>query len=435
MKESNYNFFVEPNDKGDGESLLAFNAITCALAKISRENYNDFIDAQKNGFNSLNGDLKKQLIHGRFIVDDECDELMELQHNLLSSRYDTKNLALTIAPTLGCNFDCIYCYENDHSDFSKMSKETQTKIVELVEENIKNGVKYFSVTWYGGEPLLAMDVIEELTTRLYDICEVAKVPYDAMVITNGYMLDRDTVARLNDCHVSRIQVTLDGPKEIHDKRRFLKGGYPTFDRIVSNLEESIDILPPVALRVNVDKDNFSRVDELKKQFSRDDLKEKITVYIAMVDALNENYNQEDCITIEKFANMDIHFYDDPMAFYPRPTTNACGADAIGHLVIAPDGSLYKCWDDIGITEMSVGNIHDTQYSYHPRYYEYMMFDATTDENCSVCKLLPICMGGCPNRRVSNSPNRCTKFKTAIDRYLLEAAQYLTAKKEKSKEVS
>lgn len=434
MKESRYNFFVEPTS-GDGSSLLAFNARTCALAKMSRNNYNDFIAARDEGFVNLSDELKNQLKHGRFIIEDDCDEILELRHALLSSRYSTNSFALTIAPTLGCNFDCIYCYENDHSDFTKLSKETQEKIVELVKYRINSGVKYVSITWYGGEPLLAVDVIEELTKNIYPLCEEAGVPYSSMAITNGYLLSRDIVMRLNDCHISSLQVTIDGPKHIHDKRRFLTGGQPTFDRIVSNLENAIDILPHVSLRVNVDKDNYNHIDEVKKFFSRERLKEKISVYIAMVDALNGQYDEKDCVTIEKFAEMDIHFYDNPMALYPRLTANACGADSVEAFVIAPDGSLYKCWNDIGILELSVGNINDVRNTYPPRYYEYMMCDATADKKCSGCNLLPICMGGCPHRRIDNSPIRCTKFKTAIDRYLLEAAHYLTKEKEKTQVIS
>lgn len=430
MKESKYNFFVEPNEDGDSDSLLAFNAFTCALATMTRENYNSFIKGKGNGFESIDDELKKHLKHGRFIVDDECDEILELRNALLASRYNTSGFSLTIAPTLGCNFDCIYCYESDHSDFTKMSKETQEKLVALIKNKVDSGTQSISITWYGGEPLLAMDVIEDLSHQIYDLCEEAKIPYHAGMITNGYLLSRETVQRINGCHISFLQVTLDGPEDIHDKRRFLNGGHPTFDRIVGNLEGAIDILPHVALRINVDKDNVRRVDEVKKLFARDDLKEKISVYIAMVDAINENYDPADCLTIDKFIDMDIHFYENPMALYPRPTTNACGADAISHFVVAPDGTLYKCWDDIGIKEKCVGNIHETAYSYHPRYFEYMMFDATSDEECSNCKLLPICMGGCPHRRIVESPIRCTKYKSAIERYLLEAAQYLTTQKER-----
>ena len=116
-----------------------------------------------------------------------------------------------------------------------------------------------------------------------------------------------------------------------------------------------------------------------------------------------------------------------MGLYPFPHTNACGADSTRSIVIAPDGALYKCWNDIGIKEYSIGNINEAEPQYSERYYDYMMYDATADERCKDCKILPICMGGCPHRRMDNSPARCSLFKVYIENYLNKATRYLIAR--------
>lgn len=427
MKQSKYNFFIETNAENGDSMIVGFNAMTCALAKFTGDNYKKFLEAEANGYTNLDDEFRQKLLQGNFIVDDACDETLILRNNLLRSRYGGNTYGITIAPTLGCNFDCIYCYEQNHLDYTKMSEETQNKVIGLIQAKIDSGIKGLSVTWYGGEPLLAIDVIEELSSRIISMCDDAQISYHADLITNGYLLNREVAKKLQEFRVKTIQVTVDGPKDIHDTRRFLQGKKPTFERIIKNLTENVDVLPDIALRVNVDKDNIGRVEEVKALFSDEKLREKIHVYIAMVDAINGTYDKGECLSIEQFAALDLNFYDNPMGLYPFPHTNACGADSTRSIVIAPDGALYKCWNDIGIKEYSIGNINEAEPQYSERYYDYMMYDATADERCRDCKILPICMGGCPHRRMDNSPARCSLFKVYIENYLNKATRYLIAR--------
>ena len=178
MKESKYNMFLRKDETKSDSLVIAFNGMTCSLAKMTPGDYEKFQLGREDGFCCLDETLTEQLMHGRFIIEDDCDEINILKHNLLQSRYATNTFNLTIAPTLGCNFNCIYCYEIDHSDHSKMSQDVQDRIVNMVKYQItSNGVRRFSIIWYGGEPLLALDVIESLTERLYALCQENNVTY------------------------------------------------------------------------------------------------------------------------------------------------------------------------------------------------------------------------------------------------------------------
>jgi len=59
---------------------------------------------------------------------------------------------------------------------------------------------------------------------------------NAQMTTNGYLLDKAKSERLNDLKIDSIQITLDGTKDIHDSRRTLSGGEPTFQRILDNID-------------------------------------------------------------------------------------------------------------------------------------------------------------------------------------------------------
>ncbi|MDU5925118.1 MAG: SPASM domain-containing protein, partial [Finegoldia magna] len=98
-------------------------------------------------------------------------------------------------------------------------------------------------------------------------------------------------------------------------------------------------------------------------------------------------------------------------------TNFCGADAVNSLVINSNGDLYKCWSDIGFVDRKIGNINDNFSGNTSMYYDYMLYDPTEDEECKKCKLLPICMGGCPYQRVVNKKKGCNRFKENMDDFM------------------
>ena len=112
-----------------------------------------------------------------------------------------------------------------------------------------------SVTWYGGEPTLYLDMIEALSAQLRDACERRGAQYlPATIITNGYLLTEKTAQRLKAAGIEEAQVTLDGDRDTHNRRRPLKGGVGTFDRILENVAASRDILK-IQIRINVDRSN------------------------------------------------------------------------------------------------------------------------------------------------------------------------------------
>lgn len=103
-----------------------------------------------------------------------------------------------------------------------MNDETANGIVNLVRNNA-NTINMLGVTWYGGEPLLEVNRIENLTKAFKEICNKNNVKYQANIVTNGYLLDKKMILRLIDLDITSIQITLDGTKEYHDQTRYLIG--------------------------------------------------------------------------------------------------------------------------------------------------------------------------------------------------------------------
>ena len=91
------------------------------------------------------------------------------------------------------------------------------------------------MVWYGGEPLLAFDIIKDLMEEVYRNFDKEYV--SSGIVSNGYLLSERTVLEMKDYNINNIQITIDGPPEIHNKRRKLPTGEDTFFVILNNLKK------------------------------------------------------------------------------------------------------------------------------------------------------------------------------------------------------
>ena len=435
MKESRYNFFFESEFE---DKLIAYNCRSNYLALIEKEK-RDKIPALLNG-SFTDYDLMSSLKEGGFIVDDDLDELGVLRHECCSQRYSTASFGMTICPTLACNFDCVYCFESSQTDMTKMSVEVQDKIIKIMSTKLPT-ISNLNVSWFGGEPLLAFDVIERMSKIIMNLCEKANVEYGAGIITNGYLLDVDTAKKMKELKINNMQVTLDCNMEVHDRRRTLRGGQGTFKRIVENLESVIDIYPNISLRVNVDKTNKEHAFEIFDVIKNSALHNKITPYLGYVDDANNCYKKEACLEKEEFLDLEFEFdsVSKEMGYiknilhkYPRQFRNFCGADGANSFVVDCYGYFCKCWDEVGIPERRIGNVTDEIIPVSQLYLDYTLYDATTDPACSSCKVLPLCMGGCPKKRLNNL-ERCSQYKYTLEKYIKILASNIVKRKKEEAE--
>ena len=212
------------------KQILLYNAFSGALALIESEKWETVKYWQLHGIDNSDPDLISDLQRGSFIHADSVDELQELKLRLFSGRFSSNGLGITIAPTSNCNFRCPYCYEKDVLTDCSMTQDVQDAVIQFIKQKIGTS-KSLGVTWYGGEPTLALDVIEYISANLIEYCIDNGLDYSAGIITNGYLLTRETVSLLNKFKVQFYQITLDGNPSVHDSRRYLADGSPTFKAI------------------------------------------------------------------------------------------------------------------------------------------------------------------------------------------------------------
>lgn len=411
-KASRYNHFVEI---GDGKRL-AFNALTCGLAEMDEQTYQLYLDIVAGGeFEYTDGQEQgtiTELCIGGFITTDDGDELNLLRAAHYRSRFGNRGLGLTLVPTLACNFSCDYCYENpslsEPASRQRMSDKVSANVIRFCERRLKRD-ESLNVTWYGGEPLLALDLILHLTSTLSGLCESLKRPFNAGLVTNGYLMTEQVVASLIGIGIRSAQVTVDGPREVHDARRRLKNGGGTYDTIMANLAKiTPDSGMQVAIRINIDRRNRPAIPRLlydlaERGFNR---RPNFVTYFGHVQASASacpNVSSE-CMVTDEFSEflVDAHQLLIEHGFryhnYPSRMLNSCGAVSGNTLVIEPSGHTQSCWHTIGDHKKSIGVLTSDGLQSNDNQVKWLGWTPFTGE-CTACSVLPICMRGCPYRTI------------------------------------
>ncbi|MBQ0897425.1 radical SAM protein [Micromonospora sp. U56] len=165
-------------------------------------------------------------------------------------------LHLILLPTEQCNFRCTYCYE----DFSigTMKPAVVNGVKRLIERRMP-GLRQLHVAWFGGEPLIALNIVEDVSRFVKELSDRSvEVIYSAEMTTNAYRLDLETASRLCQLGIEQYQITLDGPQHHHDRTRLQRNGEGSFERIWDNLIalRNSDLSYRVCLRVHVTPANL-----------------------------------------------------------------------------------------------------------------------------------------------------------------------------------
>ena len=133
FKKSIYNIIINPNNNDDYEKeFIIYNTYSSALAILNNELKKIYDNIEKVNNKSEN---EQFLFENGFIVDENINEYKKLCSDERLNRYNSKILNLTIAPTLSCNMNCIYCYEDNLN--IKMNNEVINAILIFIDEKIK----------------------------------------------------------------------------------------------------------------------------------------------------------------------------------------------------------------------------------------------------------------------------------------------------------
>lgn len=161
---------------------------------------------------------------------------------------------LVLQPTRFCNIDCSYCYLPDRTRGAVMHEAVLVRVLEFITESglVKDTLE---IRWHAGEPLVAghrffADAHEAILKKFG-----SRVAIEHSIQTNATLLDAEW------CHLFkqlcfRVGVSIDGPRQIHDKYRRTRKGGGTFDQVMRGVAalreadlpfETISVVTPVLL--------------------------------------------------------------------------------------------------------------------------------------------------------------------------------------------
>jgi uncharacterized protein len=340
-----------------------------------------------------------------------------------------KNEYLTVAicPTLGCNFNCVYCYQKDIKTKSYFTLEQINLIMSTLIEELKimRGKKKVKIDLFGGEPLLS-PFYEQIKLILE---KSASRGYEITIITNGYEVDKFLELILSYKEIiSGIQITLDGLEEIHNRRRILpasprgeKDNRGTFKKIVDNIDLLSKNKIPVTVRTNIDMENINRLPEYADFIINrwGDKRKQLTFGLAPVtdyknllpddgniqpesELVRKIFTLYDRYPNLKKFNLDLfrilsHIvnvfeFDSKREVLPR--YYFCQATGMEYYILSPDNHIYCCLEAIDNEKYSVGKLFPDFYLDEEKLNRWHRRNIFELEQCSTCKYGPLCGGGC-----------------------------------------
>ncbi|MBO5613911.1 MAG: radical SAM protein [Prevotella sp.] len=364
------------------------------------------------------------LIKARILVERPEDDLNVYLADVQKNRYNNADVALTILPTRGCNFGCIYCYEQDRP-MKHMDEQTERAIIGFLKSN--TNMKRLSVVWYGGEPLINFPSVERLSKAFLQM----GIEYSAKIVTNGYLLTSDIADKIESLCIRNIQITLDGPEAVHNQRRMLLGGQPTYRIIMDNLKYLLQVNKSVTIdiRTNVDRRNMEEYNTFYQNFKTEVDNPRVNLYPGFVSDLlsSECVSAEHNISAGGYkAQFALDIYDkygiEIKSFLPKYRRHSCVASKYWAFVIGPEGELYKCWRMVGNKQQEIGNVNNLKIDM-AKFSRYIIgVDYTLDPKCLACEFITLCGGGCPLVRMRNkyeglTMNHCCPEKSHMEQLM------------------
>lgn len=435
MKVSLYTFLFDDNNK-----YYVYNSLTNALLELQDDLYYKLVDAENNNSEvDLLGeeqDTVDYLKFNRVITDNDTDEFLIYKSNILAQRAEKDFMHLTLSPTMECCFKCHYCFETVKTA-GKMTAEVMDNIIKHIS-NYKD-LKSLKITWFGGEPLLAVNEMVLFYSKLEPLLK--SLNYSSNIITTGYHISEKIIGVLKQIKVTSMQITLDGNKESHNKIKFLEECDDCFSKVLDNIDLATKLYPElhVIIRVNITLDNCKQFPELYSYLLN--RYQGANVAVAPAFVLDRNGGCSSSVSDNSVSNLfspkDYAKYilqlakkgiDSTYIRYPGKFFQECAVR--NNIAISFDarGNAYKCWEVIGNEKYSIGKVNKEGYleNVDVTNLNRQLFgaDPLFDKKCSRCKYLPLCCGGCPIQRIQNEFENgknicCTYYKSHIKEFMIE----------------
>jgi uncharacterized protein len=376
-----------------------------------------------------------ELIEKGYVVDpsEEAARFRQAYLDFIESR-ETDEVQLFYVPNYACNFNCSYCYQNSYDSPQGTDQDAViAAFFRYVDQTFAGRRKY--VTLFGGEPLLPTDSSRRVLEQL--IAGTTARNIDLAIVTNGYNLERylDVIAT---GRIREIQVTLDGPRPVHDGRRHLVNGQPTFDTIVRGIDAALAKGLSINLRTVIDRENI----ESYVSLARFAIGRGWTQHKRFKTQIGRNYELHECQADRQklYTRLELcqelwrlaQQHPELLSFHrptfsisrflfdegklPGPLFDACPATKT-EWAFDYTGHIYSCTATVGKSSESLGTFYPKVHLDADTVNDWEERDVLSIEQCRSCNLALACGGGCgsvaKNRTCSVNAADCRPIKELL----------------------
>lgn len=388
-------------------------------------------------------------LHKRGYLTDKSLEQEEEDFKAFVDRVHQRNMRSVpnymFIVTYNCNLRCGYCFQ-DHmrtnESFGHLLPAITRPMIDrcfsaMPEIESRHGVEpdgrplHRSMGFFGGEPFLARNrpMVEHVIEKTLAIGTA-----NFWAVSNGTELE-GYEDLLGPDLISKIQITLDGPADEHDKRRIYADGSGSFEKIAANVTLALEHDVKIELRMNVDRNNIDQLPRLADEIVARGWHESPTfmAYASPIYAQNPSIDRkttfntwqldqtlaemreaseslfvisrpDDGIRRKAFA-----VFDQPGSVGPTLRESFCTAHSKLYLFDA-FGDIYTCWEHTGDAKIRIGHVHEDGSLEMNVPVETMWRARTVASNpvCSKCRYALQCGGGC----AAIAMNQAGKFFTS-----------------------
>lgn len=446
--------------KLDDKSSVIINALFDD--SISKNDYQKIINCESAAY------VVEFLEKENLLCNPNVKHFISLEEHAKESNLNCEQLIIEL--TGKCNLCCKYCIYNEsysgNRDFntSDIDFKTAQKAIDYVYKH--RSPDRLAITFYGGEPLIKFDVMKECID--YCLENLIDCNLSFSFTTNLTLMSTGIAEYLAQVPQLNIVLSLDGPKEIHNRARVYKNNQPTFDDALTGLKnlanaikkyknkttiiincvlmppyteerfnqindffESLEFLPPdtkvqatypspgtvpESYFKELQRDGIDALEDTcewmswakKKANGKDFLNKRLNIYSTPLES-----------SLARIHNRTL--FDKPMDIY---SYNGCCLPGQRRLYLCTDGS-YKVCERVGNSPI-IGHVDYGINEKNIKKYYFTQYANKSIGDCSKCwaiHLCDICYADCYDENGMNIKNKRKLCGEVRDRYKSWLSQY------------
>ncbi|MBN1984015.1 MAG: anaerobic sulfatase maturase [Chitinivibrionales bacterium] len=326
-----------------------------------------------------------------------------------------------------CNLSCHYCYYvgkkglyPDASPLRMSDAILERYIVSHIQASTEPTI-YFS--WHGGEPtILGIDYFQKIVSLQRKHRPAHRTIANGLQ-TNGTLLD-DQWCRFLAREGFTVGISMDGPRQFHNRYRVAGDQSPSFDRVLRGYEFLLNYGIPCEILCVVHQDNVGYPLEVYRFFKQ--LEARYVTFLPLVEPVPgtqavsgrsvpaRQFGEFLCSIFIEWKSGDvgtvtIQLFEEAarIAFQQDHSLCIFRKKCGGVPVIEHNGDFYSC-DHFVDSRHCLGNISSTPLAELLESPAQIAFGqakwATLPSMCRRCEVLDMCNGECPKNRFLKTPD-------------------------------